>query len=188
MMANQLLASRVASAASRTTTATAVRALSSLTKTGDNSISNDSYVSPFKEFFGLVETNNTPFSNLDFEPDKKYLKSGIAEDALRFKTETYGRLQLAPYLQPMEHKVSVRIAMRDLNLSSPLERKLVTEIVGSRLTNDTLQLSSNQFGSRIENKRHLVSMLDRIVLGAKRLAKELEATNDESTGAEESSS
>ncbi len=33
---------------------------------------------------------------------------------------------------------------------------------------------SDQFASRIENKRHLCSMLDRIVIGAQRLAKEIE--------------
>ncbi len=43
-----------------------------------------------------------------------------------------------------------------------------------------MQLSSNQFGSRIENKRHLVTMLDRIVLGAKQLAKEIESSSSSS--------
>ncbi len=37
-----------------------------------------------------------------------------------------------------------------------------------------LKLTCNLFASRIENKRHLCSMLDRIVLGAKRLAAEIE--------------
>ena len=51
------------------------------------------------------------------------------------------------------------------------------EIVGNRLNDETglLQLSSSQFGSRIENKRHTVSMLERIVESAKTLAAKVEA-------------
>jgi hypothetical protein len=45
-----------------------------------------------------------------------------------------------------------------------------------------LRLTSDQFGSRIENKRHLVSMLDRIVLSSQRLAKEIQDGNNSSGG------
>lgn len=125
------------------------------------------------------------FGALDF-PDKetKYLKCGIAEDSLRFRTSHYGRLQLAPHVQPWEHRVTVRVGLKDMPIDSALERQLLTDIVGvGRMNGETLQLSSNQFGSRIENKRHLVSMLDRIVLGAKRLAKEIEGAAPEQQAA-----
>ena len=133
----------------------------------------DNYVSPLKEFFERVEKNDD-FGAPDL-PDEvpKYLKCGVREDALRFRTMHYGRLQLPPHVQPWEHRVTVRVSLDEIPLENDLERKLVSEIVGSRIKGDILQLSSNQFGSRIENKRHLVSMLDRIVLGAKRLAKEI---------------
>jgi hypothetical protein len=135
----------------------------------------DSYVSPLKGFFDMVEKGDS-FGALDYQDNSQsMLKCGIAEDALRFRTEHYGRLQLAPYVQPWEHRVTVRIALQDMPIESELEQQLIADIVGSRLRDDTLQLSSNQFGSRIENKRHLVSMLDRIVLGAKRLAKEIQS-------------
>ena len=147
------------------------------------------YVSPFKDFFEQVKTNTYPYADLNFDkPERTYLKCGIPEDTLRFLTVCYGRLQLAPHVQPWEHRVTVRVSMDDIPFETPLEIQFFKEIVGSRLRDKTLQLSSNQFGSRIENKRHLESMLDRIVLGAKRLAKEteqaaLEAPQTESSAA-----
>lgn len=140
---------------------------------------NSDYVSPFAEFFEQVKNNTYPHADVDFDPPEppKYLKCGIPEDALRFYTESYGRLQLAPHVQPWEHRVRVRVSLDDMPLQTPLETKLVKEIVGTRLKDKILQLSSNQFGSRIENKRHLVTMLDRIVLGAKQLAKEIESSS-----------
>lgn len=58
-----------------------------------------------------------------------------------------------------------------------MERLVLKEIVGSRLNDETgvLQLSSAQFGSRIENKRHAVSMLERVIESAKALAAKVEA-------------
>lgn len=54
-----------------------------------------------------------------------------------------------------------------------LELELLREVVGNRLKGHELRLQSNQFGSRMENKRHLVSQLDRVVMSCKRLAKEI---------------
>ena len=143
---------------------------------------NSNYASPFADFFEQVKTNTYPHADVNFDPPEppKYLKCGIPEDALRFHTETYGRLQLAPHVQPWEHRVRVRVSLDDMPLETPLETKLVQQIVGTRLKDKILQLSSNQFGSRIENKRHLVTMLDRIVLGAKQLAKEIESSSSSS--------
>ncbi len=57
-----------------------------------------------------------------------------------------------------------------------MERLALKEIAGNRLDDATglLQLSSSQFGSRIENKRHAVSMLERIIESAKTLAAKVE--------------
>jgi hypothetical protein len=166
-----LIRSNLLNITGRTTTCCFSTVTSSTTAEGG-----DSYVSPFKGFFDMAEKGDN-FGALELTREQKLLKCGIAEDALRFRTEHYGRLQQAPYVQPWEHRVTVRIALRDMPIESELERQLVADIVGSRLRDDTLQLSSNQFGSRIENKRHLVSMLDRIVLGAKRLAKEIQQSS-----------
>ena len=108
-------------------------------------------------------------------PEPRYLKCGVNEETLRFKTMHYGRAQLAPHVQPGEHRVTFKVNMDDIPLNE-MERDIVKQIVGNRVNEDRgeLRLASDQFGSRIENKRHLTSMLDRIVLSAKRLAKELE--------------
>lgn len=147
---------------------------STTTPTSNVPLDNDDsgYVSPFKEFFDTIHdkpqvTTRTP---------ERLLKCGISEDNLRFTTTHYGRLQLPPHVHAWEHRVTVRVGLKEIPIDSELEMAIFRQIVGSRFNQEknVLQLSSNQFGSRIENKRHLVSMLDRIVLGAKRLAKQME--------------
>ena len=144
--------------------------------------SGDGYKSPFKEFFDMIESGRTSFqsfggtTNDSPKPQQeRYLKCGVKESALRFKTRHFGRSQLPPHIQPGEHSVTMKVNWTDVPLT-PLERDIVVQIVGNRVNEERneLRLTSNQFGSRIENKRHLVSMLDRIVLSAKRLANELE--------------
>jgi hypothetical protein len=117
----------------------------------------------------LGTTDDTP------RPEKRYLKCGVNEEAIRFKTMHYGRAQLAPHVQPGEHRVTLKVNIDEIPLND-VELDIVKQIVGNRVNEDRgeLRLASDQFGSRIENKRHLTSMLDRIVLSAKRLAKELE--------------
>lgn len=64
--------------------------------------------------------------------------------------------------------------MKHLPIESGLEKEIFHQIVGTRFDHDLneLKLTSNQFASRIENKRHLCWMLDRIVMGTKKLAEE----------------
>jgi hypothetical protein len=135
------------------------------------------YDSPFKEFFDMIESGRTSFGTTDNspKPEERYLKCGVKENSLRFKTKHFGRSQLAPHIQPGEHSVTMKVNWTDVPLT-PLERDIVVQIVGNRVNEERneLRLTSNQFGSRIENKRHLVSMLNRIVLSAKRLANEIE--------------
>jgi hypothetical protein len=85
----------------------------------------------------------------------------------------------APFVHPKEHLVVLKVSTRYLPLT-PMEREILREIVGNRLNDDRneLRLASDEFGSRIENKRHLVSMLDRIVLSCQRLGKELEQNEE----------
>lgn len=70
--------------------------------------------------------------------------------------------------------MSVDIA--DLPLETDLEREIFKEIVGPRWQEEKgqVRISSVSFGSRIENKRHLVSMLNKLVLTSQRLASEVE--------------
>jgi hypothetical protein len=135
------------------------------------------YVSPFKDIFENIQRGKTFLGTSEFQmpPETRYLKGGIPENALRFKTTAFGRLLEAPYVRPNEHRVILQVHMRYIPLNET-ERLVLREIVGTRLNEDTgvLQLSSSQFGSRIENKRHAVSMLERAVERAKVLAARLE--------------
>mmetsp|Transcript_24064 Transcript_24064/g.56143 ORF Transcript_24064/g.56143 Transcript_24064/m.56143 type:complete len:183 (-) Transcript_24064:86-634(-) len=138
--------------------------------------SGNDYASPFKEYFDSMERGESMF---DSEPSlslpSRQLKCGIDEDALRFRTVHYGRLMLPPHVQGWEHRVTVKVSLKDLPIQGDLELEIFRQIVGPRFNQEKgeLQLSSNQFGSRIENKRHLVSMLDRIIVGSKRLAAQM---------------
>ncbi|GFH45581.1 hypothetical protein CTEN210_02055 [Chaetoceros tenuissimus] len=150
-------------------------ALSSRTfSTAPQSTSN--YVSPYNDLFEMMKSNNASKITVvaPSETDVPMLKCGIPETVLKFKTTCYDRLQLAPYVQPNEYKVILQVKMHHLPLESDIEKEIFHQIVGTRFDHELgeLKLTSNQFASRIENKRHLCWMLDRIVLGAKKLAAE----------------
>ena len=134
------------------------------------------YVSPFQDIFDQINEGRTFLGTEKFvKPEQKYLGCGVPESALRFKTSSYGRFQQAPFVSPNEHRVTLQVATDDIPLN-PKEMALLKEIVGTRLCDERsiLQLSSIQFGSRIENKRHVVTMLDRCVESARTLAKRLD--------------
>lgn len=137
----------------------------------DNSSGSNSYVSPFQEIFDTIDEGKTFLGTMEFQyPDVKLLKCGVAEHLLRFKTTTYGRLLEEPFVRPNEHRVILQVAIRHIPLTD-VQQHVLKEIVGNRLNDETgvLQLTSSQFGSRIENKRHVVSMLERAVESAKNL-------------------
>jgi len=128
----------------------------------------------------MVDRNETSFRSTEqilARRPSSVLKCGVLEDDLEFSTICYGRLQLAPHVQPLEHRVILKVSLDVLPVKTLLEKVILREIVGNRMNEqkNVLKIQSNIFGSRIENKRHLVSMLDRIILGTKRLAKEMEA-------------
>eukprot|EP00339_Tiarina_fusa_P018881 CAMPEP_0117012388 /NCGR_PEP_ID=MMETSP0472-20121206/10434_1 /TAXON_ID=693140 ORGANISM="Tiarina fusus, Strain LIS" /NCGR_SAMPLE_ID=MMETSP0472 /ASSEMBLY_ACC=CAM_ASM_000603 /LENGTH=189 /DNA_ID=CAMNT_0004715439 /DNA_START=208 /DNA_END=777 /DNA_ORIENTATION=+ len=137
-----------------------------------NENSSGQYVSPFQEIFDTIQEGKTFLGSSEFNiPEIKHLKCGIPEHVLRFKTTAYDRLLEEPFVRPNEHKVTLRVDTRHIALDE-VETMVLKEIVGTRLNEESgvLQLSSNQFGSRIENKRHVVSMLERIVDSTKTLA------------------
>ena len=149
-----------------------------------------SVVAPIRSFATFGEDSplgrfldpNAPtplFGKTEFQPKPvttKKLECGIDEAVLHFKTKCYGRLLNAPFVHPNEHKIVMTVPIQDLKLNA-LERDILKEIVGTgRWQEDRgqLRLQSVSFGSRIENKRHLVSMLDRLVLSCQRLAAEVQ--------------
>lgn len=159
----------------------AARSTSSFSTSTDDSNSSNSnhhYVSPMQDLFDTMKQNGpTTLGTTEFSPAAvKLLKCGVAEHDLRFTTTSYGRLTVAPHVHPAEHRVVLQVSTDKLPLSNEKQREILKEIVGSRWNEERqeLRLTSDQFGSRIENKRHLVSMLDRIVLSSQRLAKEIQ--------------
>lgn len=139
------------------------------------------YVSDLQDFFDTMHENGpTTLGTTAAEREsllhrETYLDCGVPESALRFTTTSYGRIDLPPFVHPNEHRVIMTVQAAALPLNA-LEQQILQEIVGARWNTqkNTLRLSSNQFGSRIENKRHLVSMLNRMVVSCQRLAQEVE--------------
>lgn len=141
----------------------------------DNSSDKHNYVSPFQDIFDTIDNGKTFLGTKEFQyPNAKFLKCGVPEHQLKYKTTTYGRLLEEPFVRPNEHRVILQVAVRHIPLTD-VQKMVLKEIVGNRLNGETgiLQLSSAQFGSRIENKRHVVSMLERAVESAKTLAAKL---------------
>lgn len=131
------------------------------------------YSSPYADMFERMKTNQFPsFQDSLLEVPK--LKCGISESVLTFRTTSYDRLMAPPYVHTNEYKVTLQVNLDNLPFETDVEKKIFRQIVGARFKEDhnKLKLVSNQFASRIENKRHLCWMLDRIVLNSKRLAAE----------------
>jgi len=135
-----------------------------------------SYVSPYNDLFAMMKKSNSPSNTIAASPERVIpkLNCGVSESVLKFRTTCYDRLILAPYVQASEYRVILQVNMKHLPLESDLEKEIFHQIVGTRFDHDLneLKLTSNQFASRIENKRHLCWMLDRIVMGSKKLAEE----------------
>ena len=146
-----------------------------------------SYVSPYSKFFTNLEAGRTTLGTT-LEMDQRAaelveqrLKCGILESELRFQTTSYGRFVLPPYVSPGEHRVIVKVALSAIPFENEAEEEIFLDIVGVRYNpkKGYLQLSSEKFASRIENKRYLVDMIERIVLNARKLAKEFATTDVE---------
>lgn len=199
---SSIISSRTARVASCQHTKSLTSSFSSVTRILRSSATTNgsgemAYESPLQDFFDLMR-NNGPTAlgtrsdeellDLQAQRNARCLPCGIPESALRFTTTSYGRIMMAPYVHPNEHRVVMTVQARYLPLDEhfledaaseeqveSLERKILREMVGTRYDakKGTLRLSSNQFGSRIENKRHLVSMLERLVESCQRLAKQV---------------
>eukprot|EP01083_Nonionella_stella_P081086 223194_1 len=139
------------------------------------SASSSNYSSPYADMFQTMKKNQFP-SFQDSPLEIPELKCGISENVLTFRTTCYDRLMAPPYVHTNEYKVTLQVNLDNLPLKSDLEKKIFRQIVGARFNEDhnKLKMVSNQFASRIENKRHLCWMLDRIVLNSQRLAAEEE--------------
>ena len=150
----------------------------------------EKYISPYSEFFANIEAGRTTLGTTEeieqraFELQEQKLECGIRESELRFRTRSYGRFALPPYVSPGEHRVTVKVALSAIPFENDTEKEIFMEIVGSRYNpkKGDLQLSSEKFASRIENKRYLVDMIEKIVSNAKKLAKEFETEDNDDKG------
>ena len=146
------------------------------------------YVSPYAEFFTNIDAGRTTLGTTEemeqraLELQEQCLKCGIKESDLRFRTRSYGRFVLPPHVSPGEHRVIVKVALSVIPFKNYKEKDVFMKIVGSRFNQKKgdLQLSSEKFASRIENKRYLVDMIEKIVFNAKKLAKEFDDDDNDS--------
>jgi hypothetical protein len=151
--------------------------------------SGSKYVSPFASFFDNIEKKRTsthlPHDAPALREQKMAsiprLTCGVSEDVLRFMTTSFFRNHIeTPYVIPAEHQITLKVSMKDLPLKSDLEKKIFLQLIGGTKLKryhpetNTVKLRSHQFASRIENKRHVVSMLDRLVLSAQESAVDVE--------------
>jgi len=171
--------SNVAFMATTATAGTEVKQNFNTTNTNNsrnNSTKSSTYISPYKDLFDLIDANRTTLDSASMPPPPapKKLKCGITEDHLKFKTTSWGRLAQPPYVMAEEFRITLEVKLSSLPFESEQEWEIFNKVVGPRVNKEkgVLQLVSNQFASRIENKRHTVSMLDRIVQSVKTLCKE----------------
>lgn len=158
--------------------------------------SNDtsSYVSPYSDFFANIEAGRSSLGTTEEMEERlsklsmQKLDCGICESDLRFRTVSYGRFALPPYVSPGEHRVTVTLSLDAIPWDSDrgdAEKEILLQIVGSRYNpeKNELKLSSEKFGSRIENKRYLVGMIEKIVSNSRELASEFAAEDEKTNNA-----
>ena len=155
-----------------------------VTSTKTDKKDSSKYISPFQDLFDEIEAEQNGQIVRPPEPTPRFLECGVPEDALRYITTHYGRLVLAPHVEAWEQRVVLQIDLKHMPIRTDTEKAMLKQIVGNRYDTEKerMQLSCNLFGSRIENKRHLETMLNRIVLGAKELAKQVQEQEEQVNG------
>ena len=153
-------------------------------------LSSSSYTSPLDEVFdpnAPCPLYGTPKSAPLKKPVPKFLECGISEDVLRFKTVHYGELLREPFIHTNEHRVVLLVDIKHLPLDD-VGKKILEQVVGHSRYNAVkgeLKMNSVHFPSRIENKRYLVRMFDKLILSCQRLSKSLSMDAEGEGGAVE---
>lgn len=101
----------------------------------------------------------------------------IPDSKLRFQTKSTfatGGSIYYPHLKfhPADFKVAVVVALADLQLSH-IEQDIFIEMVGPRFNQGKrlVRLTADRFSNRIENKKYLIYVLEKLLLESKRIAK-----------------
>ncbi|CAM9346690.1 unnamed protein product [Choristocarpus tenellus] len=100
----------------------------------------------------------------------------VPDEALRFKcrgyigSDTGDRYPNVHGIHPAEFKVELKVVVDELGLPSPQKDRLKM-LVGPRYnpSKDELRLISERFPNRIDNKRYLVTLLEKLVLEARKV-------------------
>ena len=73
-------------------------------------------------------------------------------------------------IHPADYKVALFVKLEDLPLS-PREMQVFMEMVGPRINpgKRELKLTAERFVNRVENKRYLIYLLEKLLLEARRL-------------------
>ena len=113
------------------------------------------------------------------KPPPKYLECGLREDLLRFKSASFGKTIRPPHIHTNEHRVYLLVDIKDLPLDD-LGKQILQQVLGIQRYNvekGEVKMQAVQFPSRIENKRYLVRLFDKVILACQRLSKSLPETN-----------
>ena len=101
----------------------------------------------------------------------------VPSDKLRYQFRTtfnHGSAILYPHLKfhPADFKVGLVVKLEDCGFMTDLEKEVFIEMVGPRYNTGKkeVRLTSDRFSNRIENKKYLGNLLEKLIAESKRLA------------------
>ena len=109
--------------------------------------------------------------------DLKPIARTVPSDKLQFQfraTFGHGTSILYPHLKfhPADFKVGLVVKVDDCGFKSDMERDIFIEMVGTRYNTGKkeVRLTTDRFSNRVENKRYLTLLLERLIAESKKLA------------------
>ena len=109
--------------------------------------------------------------------DLKPIPRTVPADKLRFQfraTFGHGSSILYPHLKfhPADYKVGLVVKIADCGFESVLEKDIFLEMVGKRYNTGKkeVRLTTDRFSNRLENKKYLTLLLERLIAESKKLA------------------
>lgn len=101
----------------------------------------------------------------------------VSSENLRFQFRTtfgHGSSILYPHLKfhPADYKVGLVVKVEDCGFTSDLEKEVFIEMVGPRYNTGKkeVRLTSDRFSNRVENKKYLTNLLEKLIAESKALA------------------
>ena len=101
----------------------------------------------------------------------------IPDSALKFQfkaTFTHGSAIFYPHLKhhPADYKIGLVVKIADMGFKSDLERQIFIQMVGPRYNGgrQEVRFTCDKFANRLENKKYVTYLLEKLVAEAKHLA------------------